>query len=191
MNADTAECVGDASVASCIHQSKRKFFLPIFHPPTPFPLVKRMKLTPQHYCLRPRKVNGNSRLADILDILQGNPGTMAAHKEGWVQCRGSSPFCDIVPSQNSIPEGWSIIQASLIACVYVLTYSLEGAVSAVRKQIGWISVKLLAEENVPLHKQPGPISFDIPEKKVVCKKFNRGNEIVFSPETASEQREVW
>lgn len=165
-----------------IHQNKRKFFLSIFQPLPPFPMVKWMKLTPRHYCLRPRKANGTLRLTDVHDALQGYPATMAAYKEGWAQWRGPSSFYDVVPSHNSILEGWSIIQALLIGCVYVLTYSLVGAVPTVRKQIGWISVKLLAEGSVPLHRQAGPISFVILEKNIVCRQFNRGKGIVFSPE---------
>lgn len=62
----------------------------LFFTPTPFPLVKWMKLTPQLYCLRPRKVNGTARTETDkcpCDALQGNPATKAACKEGRVQQR--------------------------------------------------------------------------------------------------------
>lgn len=76
VSADTADWIRDANMASSIHQVKRKCTL--FFTPTRFPLVKWMKLTPQLYCLRPRKVNGTARTETDkcpCDALQGNPAT--------------------------------------------------------------------------------------------------------------------
>lgn len=58
----------------------------LFFTPTPFPLVKWMKLTPWLYCLRPRKVNGTARAETDkcpCDAVQGNQATKAVCEEGW------------------------------------------------------------------------------------------------------------
>lgn len=106
VSADSVDWIRDASMASCIHQIKRKCIL--FFTPTPFPLVKWMKLTPQLYCLRPRKVNGIARTETDkcpCDALQGKPATkQLARRVGfskepgcdmhWTTLRGTAPNGD-------------------------------------------------------------------------------------------------
>lgn len=130
----------------------------LFFTPTPFPLVKWMKLTPRLYCLRPRKVNGTARAETDkcpCDAVQGNQATKAAREEGWALQRARLELAQgwvqaqAPTGQHDTGAVWcwhcpitaswglcSIFQTLLITCVYVCTCSLGGIVPVFRKQIG-------------------------------------------------------